>query len=58
MSGQDRQVTPLERTALFTIDTEDGYVRIEQTVGDPVLYTPQEARDIATDILAAVEDSE
>lgn len=54
MSQPDERVTPLERTALFAIEDEDGYVRIEQSVGDPIHYTPEEARDIAEDILTAV----
>jgi hypothetical protein len=58
MSRTERSVTPLERTALFDIHDEDGYVHIEQSVGDPVHYTPEEARDIAEDILAAVERAE
>jgi len=51
-------VTPLEHRAMFSIDTEDGYIRIDQSVGNPALYTPEEARDIAEDILDAVEDAE
>lgn len=58
MSHPDERVTPLERTALFDIEDKDGYVRIEQSVGDPVHYTPEEARDIAEDILAAVRRAE
>ena len=58
MGKPDQPVTPLERTALFAIEEEEGYVRIEQSVGDPVHYTPQEARGIATDILAAVRRAE
>lgn len=58
MSRPDQSVTPLERTALFAIEDEEGYVRIEQSVGDPVHYTPDEARGIAEDILAAVRRAE
>lgn len=50
-------VLPLERTAFFDIDTRDGYVRIEQSVGDPTLYTPAEARDIAESIAAAADEA-
>jgi len=50
-------VPPLEHTAFFDIDTSEGYVRIEQSLGDQTLYTPGEARDIAESILDAVEDA-
>lgn len=50
-------VPPLEHTAFFDIDTTDGYVRIEQSLGDQTLYTPDEAEDIAEAILDAVEDA-
>ncbi|MFB6075319.1 MAG: hypothetical protein ABEJ89_09930 [Haloarculaceae archaeon] len=52
------QVTPLEHTAFFSIDVdEDGYVRIEQSLGNRVLYTPEEAEDIAAAIRTAAEDA-
>lgn len=54
-SGLD--VTPLENTAFFSIETDDGYVRIEQHLGNQVLYTPGEARDIAESILDAVDEA-
>jgi hypothetical protein len=50
-------VTPLENTAFFSIETDDGYVRIEQSLGNQVLYTPEEAREIAESILAAAEEA-
>lgn len=46
-------VPPLEDTAAFSISTADGYVRIEQDVGNQPLYTPEEARDLAADIREA-----
>lgn len=52
------EVQPLERTAPIYVDPADGYVDIRQPSGDPTLYTPEEARDIAQDILAAAEESE
>lgn len=53
--GSD-EAEPLEDRAYFTIDTtDDGYVRIEQSVGDPPFYTPREARELAADIRAAAE---
>jgi hypothetical protein len=54
----DGNVIPLERRAFFDIDTREGYVRIDQSVGDPTLYTPEEARDIAESILDAVGETE
>lgn len=51
------EVAPLENTAYFAIESDDGYVRIEQSVGNQTLYTPSEARDIAESILEAVDDA-
>jgi uncharacterized membrane protein YgcG len=51
-------VTALEDTAPVLIDTSDGYVRIEQMLGNHPLYTPEEARDLAEDILAAAEEAD
>lgn len=51
-------VHPLERTAPVYVEATDGYVDIRQPKGDPTLYTPGEARDIARDILAAADASE
>jgi hypothetical protein len=49
-------VEPLEDRAYITIDvTDDGYLRIEQSVGDPPMYTPGEARELAEDIVAAAD---
>lgn len=53
--GEEPPVQPLERTAPIYVEAADGYVDIRQPKGDPTLYTPEEARDIARDILAAVE---
>ena len=52
------RVPPLENTAFFSIESDDEYVRIEQSLGNQVLYTPSEARDIADAILDAVADAE
>jgi len=41
----------------FSIEDDDGYVRIEQSLGNQVLYTPNEARDIAEAILDAVDEA-
>lgn len=48
-------VTPLDDLAHFTIDATEGYVQIEQSHGGQVYYTPEEATEIAEDILEAVE---
>lgn len=55
--GASLRVPPLENTAFFSIEDEDDYVRIEQSLGNQVLYTPNEARDIAEAILDAVDDA-
>ncbi|MDG5776342.1 hypothetical protein VB773_08900 [Haloarculaceae archaeon H-GB2-1] len=52
------QHPPLEHTAFFDIDVVEGYVRIEQSLGDQTLYTPDEAEDIAEAILDAVEQTD
>ena len=51
-------VHPLERTAPVYVEATEGYVDIRQPKGDPTLYTPEEARDIARDILAAADASD
>lgn len=49
-------VEALEDRAYITIDvTDDGYLRIEQSIGDKPMYTPDEARDLAEDILDAAD---
>lgn len=54
-----KDVEPLEDHAYITIDvTKDGYLRIEQSVGDQPLYTPEEARELAEDIAAAADRAE
>lgn len=55
--GPTSDVLPLENTAFFDIETDDGYVRIDQSVGNQVLYTPAEARDVAESILAAADEA-
>jgi hypothetical protein len=56
--GSRLRVPPFENTALFSIETDDGYVRIEQSLGNQVRYTPEEAEEIARDILDAVDEAE
>jgi len=59
MSTDNKQrATTLEDRAPILVDTDDGYVRIEQMLGNHPLYTPAEARDLAEDILAAADDAE
>ena len=50
-------VTPLDDLAHFTIEASEGYVRIEQSHGGQVYYTPEEAREIAEDILRAADEA-
>jgi len=57
-NGSGLSVSPLENTAFFDIEADEDYVRIEQSLGNQVLYTPSEARDVAEAILAAVDDAE
>ena len=56
--GSGIRVSPLENTAFFSIEPDDEYVRIEQSLGNQVLYTPEEARDIAHSILDAVDEAD
>lgn len=50
---QTRQ--PLVDTAHFAIETNSGYVRIEQSIANSTRYTPDEARDIAKSIIEAAD---
>ena len=48
---------PLTNAAVITVeDTEEGYVRIEQSLGNQLRYTPDEAEAIAHEILEAARD--
>lgn len=52
-------VEPLEDRAYFSISTtEEGYVRIEQSMGDPPIYTPAEVRSLADDLVAAADEAD
>lgn len=51
-------VQALERNAPIYVESSGGYVDIRQAQGDPTLYTPAEARDIAGEILAVADASE
>lgn len=50
-------VASLNNSAHFTIATSQGYVQIEQSHGGQVYYTPEEAREIASDILEAAQEA-
>ena len=56
---ESNEIEPLENRAYFSIDvTDDGYLEIEQSVGDPPIYTPTEARELAEELLEAAEQAE
>lgn len=50
--------TPLEHVAPVYVDVEGAYVNVEQTHGERTLYTPEEAREIATELLDAAAEAE
>jgi hypothetical protein len=50
--------TPLEHVAPVYVDVEGAYVNVEQTHGERTLYTPEEAREIATELLDAAAAAE
>lgn len=58
--GMEKEsVEPLEHRAYFSVSVmDDGYVKIEQEIGDPPIYTPAEVREIAAEFVAAAEDAE
>lgn len=52
-------IEPLEHRAYFSVTVlEDGYVKIEQEVGDPPIYTPTEARELAEEFIAVADEAE
>lgn len=57
MSKSD-PVTPIEHRAAVFVEQRGGYVDIEQEFGDHTQYTPEEAREIATEILEAADRAE
>lgn len=57
MSRSD-PVTPIEHRAAVFVEQTGGYVDIEQEFGDHTKYTPEEARSIAEEILAAADQAE
>ena len=52
------EVNPLERNAPIYVESSSGYVDIRQVQGDPTLYTPTEAREIAREIIATADACE
>ena len=45
---------PFTNAAVISVEgTEEGYVRIEQSLGNQLRYTPEEAEAIAREILEA-----
>jgi hypothetical protein len=54
-SADPLTVLPLEHVAPIYVEERNGYVDIQQPSGDPTLYTPAEARDVAREILAAAD---
>jgi hypothetical protein len=57
-SADPPAVAPLEHVAPIYVEERNGYVDVQQPSGDPTLYTPDEARDIAREILAAADAAE
>lgn len=58
MEEQRRRTTPIEHVAPVYVERSNGYVDIQQAHGDHTLYTPEEAREIAEEILAAAETAD
>jgi hypothetical protein len=50
--------TPLERVAPVYVEVRNGYVDVQQLQGDPTLYTPGEARELARELEAAADRAE
>jgi hypothetical protein len=57
-NSADSPVLPLEHVAPIYVEERNGYVDVQQPSGDPTLYTPTEARDIAREIMAAADEAE
>lgn len=57
MTERHRSI-PLEHVAPVYVEPEDGYVSVKQGHGDHTLYTPEEIRDLAKDLLNAAEHAE
>ncbi|WP_255149271.1 hypothetical protein [Halorarius halobius] len=57
MAERQRSV-PLEHVAPVYVESEDGYVNVQQGHGDHTLYTPDEVRELAEELLDAADDAE
>jgi hypothetical protein len=51
-------VVALERVAPVYVEPRNGYVDVTQLQGDPTLYTPEEARELARELEAAADAAE
>jgi hypothetical protein len=54
--SKSRSATSLEHRAPIYIDPRERYVDITQPRGDRTKYTPEEARRLAAEILAAADE--
>jgi hypothetical protein len=52
------EVVPLERVAPVYVEVRNGYVDVQQLQGDPTLYTPEEARELARELETAAAKAE
>jgi hypothetical protein len=57
MSRADEPASLENRAAIF-VESEGGYVDIQQEFGNHTKYTPEEARRIAREIMAAADAAE
>lgn len=57
MAKSQRSV-PLEHVAPVYVEPEDGYVNVQQGHGDHTLYTPDEIRDLVSELLEAAQKAE
>lgn len=56
--AESESPTPLEHVAPVYIDVEGAYVKVDQIHGERTLYTPAEARELATELLDAADAAE
>lgn len=55
--AQSDSPTPLEHVAPVYVDVAGAYVNVRQTHGERTLYTPEEARDLAAELLDAADEA-
>lgn len=58
MARADQPATPLEHVAPIYVDVSGDYIDIRQAHGDYTLYTPEEARELAHELLEAADAAE